>query len=508
MSTDTHQYARLANDSYEDRSKEMRDDRRVDIGGVTYKILAVENNRVTGYQGTAYQRVDTGEVVIAHRGTEGPKTDRQDAWTDLRMVTGRINQQLDGAVAFTDRATALATKDAERRGLPLHVSITGHSLGGTLAEITAARTGLHAETFNAYGAGNLTDLKRYGVDVHAPHPHITNHRVATDVVSAASPHLGPVKAYATEANIQALEQGRYLGGNPLPANPLMALQMSAHSQKANFVDNTIVTPANEARAQKYVEPIAHFARDVARGRGDFHAVANSTVPGSYNAAADVGALRLGGQVIDAVGTSAARGVGRLAMARAQADIAIAQAGVQGAQVAGQKAAQLAGHATDWAGDRIKGGLQAVGRGIDEGVASVKQRLGLGDPQHPANGVYQQAQAGMQKIDAGMGRKPDQFTDQAAACLTVAGCRAGMTRIDGVEMGADGKNVWIHQGKPGHALSTVTGVPVAQFGTSMAQSSQDWGQLHQQQQQDVQAQQHRQSAQQQHAVPQHAQAMGR
>ena len=57
------------------------------IDGVDYKILDAAD-RPSGYQGTAYQRVDTGDVVIAHRGTESLK----DGITDAGMAVCRPQQ--------------------------------------------------------------------------------------------------------------------------------------------------------------------------------------------------------------------------------------------------------------------------------------------------------------------------------------------------------------------------------------------------------------------------------
>ena len=78
------------------------------IGGVDYKVLDYVD-KPSGYQGAIYQRADTGEIVVAHRGTE---FDRQ-KWTDLvktdgGMVAARFNQQSDDAIALTQEALKLA----------------------------------------------------------------------------------------------------------------------------------------------------------------------------------------------------------------------------------------------------------------------------------------------------------------------------------------------------------------------------------------------------------------
>ncbi len=74
MRTSSQQYAGLAEKSYGDeyRSGVYPPDEtpRFKYEGVEYKVLEHYSNPRTGYQGTIYQRVDTGEIVVGHRGTE------------------------------------------------------------------------------------------------------------------------------------------------------------------------------------------------------------------------------------------------------------------------------------------------------------------------------------------------------------------------------------------------------------------------------------------------------
>jgi len=104
---------------------------------------------------------------------------------------------------------------------------------------------------------------------------------------------------------------------------------------------------------------------------------------------------------------------------------------------------------------------------------------LDDPLHPGHAMYQQAHEGMRRIDARMGRTPDRFTDNAAACLAVAACRAGLTRIDDVAMGENGKSVWVLQGRPGSVYSRTASEPVKSFSTPLEQTSEQWALAQQQ-----------------------------
>lgn len=59
------QQADLAVDAYNTRTV-TKGNKTITIGNNEYKVLAVRNNPVTGYQGTVYQDVRTNEIVVAH----------------------------------------------------------------------------------------------------------------------------------------------------------------------------------------------------------------------------------------------------------------------------------------------------------------------------------------------------------------------------------------------------------------------------------------------------------
>lgn len=205
MTITSRDYAALSEDSY--RHPQSNPNSTVTIEGVNYRVLA-NSDRPSGYQGTIYQRVDTHEIVVAHRGTEPSRGTgelfRDAVRTDGGMVVNGVNNQTQDAMDLTRRAVEIARAEAERTGRPApEVTVTGHSLGGTLAQITAHEFGLKGETFNAYGAAGL----RQGVP--AGGNDVINHVRATDVVSAASPHYGQTRVYATPDDIEALRDGGY-----------------------------------------------------------------------------------------------------------------------------------------------------------------------------------------------------------------------------------------------------------------------------------------------------------
>lgn len=94
---------------------------------------------------------------------------------------------------------------------------------------------------------------------------------------------------------------------------------------------------------------------------------------------------------------------------------------------------------------------------------------LEDARHPDHALYQQALAGVAKIDAGMGRDVDQYSRNLAASLVPAAKAAGMTRIDGVALTEDGSRTFAVQNQAGVKL--YADVPTAQaVHTPAAQSS--------------------------------------
>lgn len=205
MSMTSQDYADLAIDAYNSPVRDRGHYRPVTVGQHQYKVLDHLDNPRTGYQGTIYQRVDSGEIIVAHRGTEFDREALRDGiLADGGMVLNRSNLQVPEAIALTRRALQLAEAQApDNGGRTPPVTVTGHSLGGTLAQVSAHYFGLKGETINAYGAASLNlRIPEGGTDV-------TNHVMAGDLVSAGGAHYGQVKTYATPQEIQTLRANGY-----------------------------------------------------------------------------------------------------------------------------------------------------------------------------------------------------------------------------------------------------------------------------------------------------------
>ncbi|MFV0680139.1 XVIPCD domain-containing protein [Ottowia sp.] len=312
MRISSQDYANLADDAYKAHPIGVFSDPsaapKATIGGIEYLIRAHVDNPKTGYQGTVYQRADTGEMVVAHRGTEFDREPFKDgARADAGMVLTRANSQANDAIALTGKALEIADQDRRKDFPSGPVTVTGHSLGGTLAQVSAHHFDLHGETFNAYGAASLNRRIPEGGDS------VVNHVMAGDVVSAASPHFGQVRVYARPQEVETLGRNGYdnrthwsdamRGYTPLnvvtgttpPNTTNAAIKMGGSHSMHHFTsldaegqpDRSVLDDSqSRALAQQQAVQIGEYRKDVQRMRGVLTAVSRG----------------LGGNVRDAIDT--------------------------------------------------------------------------------------------------------------------------------------------------------------------------------------------------------------
>lgn len=411
VSTDGH--AALAADAYKTYPPEQWEN-GVEVDGVRFRILE-QASRSSGYQGTLYQRVGTGELVVAHRGTEFDRELTKDGLlADAGMVLFGVNHQADDALAFTRSAVERAKDmNLDRCQVP-DITVTGHSLGGTLAQVTAYRLGMRGETFDAYGAAGLA------ADIPEGGTRVINHVRSTDFVSAASPHYGEVRIYSPQQDIDALRGQGYANDRRVISdlrNPLgvaFGIGVEAHYSR-NFLPGndllgaSVISQENRARYDQFQPLVDKYRNDIGLIHGTL-ALPRNAVDGVIDTARDI---------------------------------------VRGRQP-----------------------QEAPARAFDAGVCA----LPVSDPRrpgHPDHAMYGQIREGVHALHANQGRTPDTASDRLAASLLVQAKQDGLSRVDHVVRSvqtsdkAEGGSIFAVQGSPadpGHLRTHVdsrsaAGVPL-------------------------------------------------
>jgi len=180
-----------------------------------WSLLKQSNPDPSGYQGYAFARLDAAgnpiEIIIANRGTEILTS--QDRTADLQMAANQLPDQYQFAKQFLEQVV----NDPSNAGAS--ITTTGHSLGGSLAQLLAAETGLTATTFNPYGTKDLIPAlnSRYGlnIDPNATYNNITNHQTMLDGVS----RLGSSSPFGSD---QLGQMQMHVAFSELPAAVMIA----------------------------------------------------------------------------------------------------------------------------------------------------------------------------------------------------------------------------------------------------------------------------------------------
>jgi hypothetical protein len=462
MSGRTSEYALLAIDSYTPSpiGKELI------RGGHPYEVVDTAGDPFTGFYATAYRDMQNSRIIIAYRGTD----DLLDGAIDLGMAASRFDLQQYESEMFTRDVLDRAKAFSEASGNPVDVTVTGHSLGGGLAEANAARFGLRGETFNAYGATGLIRGAPEGGN------QVINHVRAGDPVSAANRHFGEVKIYATPDDVTALKHAGYGGVEPTGfGTTVKSIALSSHSM-SNFIprngETPLIGPEGEARYRSNRDIIDQYRSDVLSSR--------EVVTHSVQSPAMI------------VPTLAVRG-SQLYAEQARHDLhELAERSAPAAQAAGRGALE-ASHAVVAGASRLGRdavtGARALAMVPEYGADAVwgsrtgsSQLDGLLHPprlteaSHPDHAMFQQALKGVHTVDASTGRKPDQMSENLASALTVEARRTGMNRIDQVVMNDDFSRAYAVQGEANSPFKKFAEVPTeVGIATSIERSSADWHQ---------------------------------
>lgn len=404
MSLTPQQYAELADHVYNRQARPLRQDDTVTLGQgdsrFEVRVVRVVDDPRTGYQGAIYQHQGTSALIVAHRGTEFGREPWQDgALADGGMVTSRLNLQMPAAMALTQWAVEHARRHPVNGETPA-VSVTGHSLGGTLAQATAFRHQLHGETFNAYGAIGIN-----GIPANA-RADVVNHVRASDPVSAANQHVGRELRYATPGDVHSTATfGAFLAQGGM-----------AHPMEAFLGPESALTNAARQRAEGADALFDHRRGQVALARGGITLAAEQHLQRRELVGRGVGATLDG---TGAVGNVAIDGAGRVA---ADWTVSASQRGalaVRGGAEVGALAQQ--------GGARVAGALSRVDNewraGRDEALAGVMRLAEWAAPRWVGVG-------GSEFLERRAERERAQGREQQAGLVAAGDAAAERTRDGG------------------------------------------------------------------------------
>lgn len=142
----------------------------------------------SGFAATAFKN-ESGEIVVAYRGTDEFK---DLTGPDLDIALQNTPGQLEAAKDFLNRIQS----DPDNQGST--VTLTGHSLGGALAQLVAALKGNIAYTYNAPGVNlilqDLPENPNPGADP-STFTNINNFNMRLDLVHARGDQLGMAYNY-------------------------------------------------------------------------------------------------------------------------------------------------------------------------------------------------------------------------------------------------------------------------------------------------------------------------
>lgn len=173
------EYFQLSDNAYSDPTQDLPSG---------WEVITEYDNPETGYQATAFINPSTNEIVIAHRGSQ----DAMD-WEGNREMVRDVNMSrnedvpeswgggdaMDTTHNQTDEAIDFTKSIME--GYPsADISTTGHSLGGHLAEVTGAVTGVNAVSFDSPGSKDQIEQLTNTTEGHNITAYVSNDNMVNE----------------------------------------------------------------------------------------------------------------------------------------------------------------------------------------------------------------------------------------------------------------------------------------------------------------------------------------
>ena len=155
-----------------------------------WEMVYHETETRSGFEGQVYKKGNT--VVIVYKGTDAGSF--KDYVNDAQMLFNNIPKQQEDAYNLFLK-TQLMFKDSD-----VNIELTGHSLGGSLAQVVSAKSGVSATTFNAFGTGKI--LKKMGYkDKQLYNMSVKNYGNPKDPIFNFNSLEQPGKTFITNTNL-------------------------------------------------------------------------------------------------------------------------------------------------------------------------------------------------------------------------------------------------------------------------------------------------------------------
>ena len=169
-----------------------------------WKLIKTDSNSQTGYYSETYK--NGKEIAIIYRGTD----------LDIKKGIGAIEKdvigsdlRMGGMLEPKQTADAKGTFQAIKQEYPSsNIVLSGHSLGGSLAQLVSAETGTKAVTFNAFGTGKILSQKGYS-QADQRLLNITNYGHHKDPVFMGNKNYQPGISYVTDTNLDTSNNYAY-----------------------------------------------------------------------------------------------------------------------------------------------------------------------------------------------------------------------------------------------------------------------------------------------------------
>jgi Txe/YoeB family toxin of Txe-Axe toxin-antitoxin module len=185
--------------------KQEKDNKLSTYGWKEYESVEYDS----GFHARVYKNDEEGKIVVSFGGTE--TDDMKDLLTDGRLALGYSDDQFEEALKFVND---MMLEHPEKE-----IVITGHSLGGALAQYVAIHKGIPAITFNAPGIdtrdygffenpfkllfrdGNMLDIEKYLNKYGLLHNLVENHIMEDDPIGSYQIHVGSTYSYSGDGTV-------------------------------------------------------------------------------------------------------------------------------------------------------------------------------------------------------------------------------------------------------------------------------------------------------------------